>query len=268
MACVLHIFATGHRLVLSKATRMCGLDCNVLLCKLPVKSIGFLRPAFPVIQFLFFLPVEGSWNFKFLPALRQAEQIFAFFSMSVCIFGHQNMAASPHILSIPGCPKCKAFRAAYRSVLGMMIRSSTMTMPHLWVSFLATVLEVVWDLVAVVFFEAVVYFYQFWVGSRFFNQCFQIQHEIQFGCSYIVLLLFVSCSFLFYYPVYPSGQLCLQWGCHGFPERVLRDRLRVRVLSRLLRCLMMWLILCLCSRCCYFLVPCFLVFAVFHRQSL
>ena len=59
-----------------------------------------------------------------------------------------------------------------------------------------------WELVAVVFFEAAVYFYQFWVGGRFFNQCFQIQHEIQLGCSEIVLLLFVSGGFLFHYPVY------------------------------------------------------------------
>ena len=122
--------------------------------------------------------------------------------MSVRIFGHQNIAASLHILVIPGCPKFKAYRAVYRSVLGMMIRSSTMTMPHLWVKFFGYGFEVVWDLVAVVFFEAAVYFYQFWVGGRFFNQCFQIQHGIQFGCSYVVLLLLVSGSFLFYYPVY------------------------------------------------------------------
>ena len=62
------------------------------------------------------------------------------FSMSVRIFGHQNMAASLHLLLIPVCPKCKAFKAAFRSVLGMLTRSSTMTMPHLWVSSLATVL--------------------------------------------------------------------------------------------------------------------------------
>ena len=41
-----------------------------------------------------------------------------------------------------------------------------------------------------------------------------------------------------------NGQLYLPWGRHGIPERVFRDKLRVRVLSRLLRCLMMWLILC------------------------
>ena len=108
----LHIFATSHRLFLSTATRMYGLYCSFLLCRFPVKSIWISPPGFFGVSIFVFFSGKGSWNFIFLPALRQAEQIFAFFSISIRIFGNQNLAASLHILLIPGCPKSRAFRAA------------------------------------------------------------------------------------------------------------------------------------------------------------
>ena len=71
----LHIFATGHRLVLSSAIRIYVLDCKVLLCRLPVKSIWISSSGFFGVS-IFVFSMEGSWNFKLLPALRQAEQVF------------------------------------------------------------------------------------------------------------------------------------------------------------------------------------------------
>ena len=107
----LHIFATGHRLFLSTAISMNGLLCSFLLLRFPVKSICISSPGV-FGGSIFDFSVWGIWNFRFLPALRQAEQVFDFFSMSSRMFGHQNIAASLYILFIPGCPKCSALSAA------------------------------------------------------------------------------------------------------------------------------------------------------------
>ena len=135
----LHIFATGQQLFLSTATNMNWWDDSFLLCMLPVKSIWISSHGVFGVSILIF-SVAGYWDFKFLPAFKQAEQVFDFFSISSRMFGHQIIAASLHILFIPGCPKYKAFRAAYRSDFGITIRLSTIMMPQRWVSFLATVL--------------------------------------------------------------------------------------------------------------------------------
>ena len=81
-----------------------------------------------------FFSVLGIRRCRFLPAFRQAEQVFAFLSMSARLFGHQNMAAFAHILLIPGCPKWRAFCAAYLKVFGTIILSSTMVIPRRWMS--------------------------------------------------------------------------------------------------------------------------------------
>ena len=88
-----------------------------------------------------FFSVFGIWYFKFLPAFRHAEHVFAFPSMSLRMFGHQKIWASWHILLVPGWPKWSAFSAAYRRLLGITILSSTSSMPQRWVSFLATFLN-------------------------------------------------------------------------------------------------------------------------------
>ena len=93
-----------HRLFLSTATSMNGWDYSFLLCRFPVKSIWISSPGVFGVSILVFL-VAGNWNFKFLLAFKQAEQVFDFFSISSCMFGHQDIAASLHILFIPGCPK-------------------------------------------------------------------------------------------------------------------------------------------------------------------
>ena len=92
--------------------------------------VGFLRPMFLAFfgPFTFFL-VWGIWNFKFLPAFRQAEHVFDFFSIPSLMFGHQNRVASLHILLMPGSPNCMALSVAYIRDFGMIIQSST-TMMH------------------------------------------------------------------------------------------------------------------------------------------
>ena len=91
----LQIFATGHRLFLSTATKMKGEESKCLLFKFPVKSIWNSSGYFGGSSFDF--SVLGNWVFKILPAFRQAEQVLAFFSMSALMFGHQKMTASLHI---------------------------------------------------------------------------------------------------------------------------------------------------------------------------
>ena len=86
---------------------MNGLLCSFLLLRFPVKSICISSPGV-FGGSIFDFSVWGIWNFRFLPALRQAEQVFDFFSISSRMFGHQNIAASLYILFIPGCPKCSA----------------------------------------------------------------------------------------------------------------------------------------------------------------
>ena len=135
----LHIFSTGRRLFLSTAMCINGLVCNFLLLRFPVKSICYSSPSV-FGGSIFDFSVWGILYFIFLPALGQTERVFDFLSMSSRMFGHQNMAASLHILFIPGCPKCRAFSAAYRSDFGTTMRSSTIMLPQRWVNFLATVL--------------------------------------------------------------------------------------------------------------------------------
>ena len=123
------IFATDQRLFSSTATYIKGEKSKCLLFRFPVKSIWiFSLGYFGGSSFDF--SVLGSWVFKFLPTFRHAEQVFAFFSMSARMFGHQKITASLHILFIPGWPKCIALSAAYRRLLGMMIQSSTIVIPQ------------------------------------------------------------------------------------------------------------------------------------------
>ena len=135
----LQTFATGQRLFLSTATKIMGEESKCLLFSFPVKLIWIFSPGyFGVSSFDF--SVLASCVFKFLSAFRHAEQVFAFFFMSARIFGHQKITASLHILFIPGWPKCNALSAAYRRLLGMMTRSSTIVISQRWVCFLATCL--------------------------------------------------------------------------------------------------------------------------------
>ena len=70
----LHIFATGHRLFLLTAISINGLCCNFLLLRFPVKSICISSPG-DFGGSIFEFSVWGIWTFRFLPALRQAEQV-------------------------------------------------------------------------------------------------------------------------------------------------------------------------------------------------
>ena len=79
---------------------------------------GFPYPAFSV---MLFFSNKSTWNFRFLPALRQAEQVFALFSMSARMFGHLNNAALLHILLIRDV----------RSV-GRWVRRSVVSSPQLF----------------------------------------------------------------------------------------------------------------------------------------
>ena len=110
-----------------------------LLFRFPLKSIWVSSSGY-FSGSSFDFSVLGSFVFKLLPAFRHAEQVFAFFSKSARKFGHQKITASLNILFIPRWLNYNALSGAYRRLLGMMIRSSTIVIPQRWVSFLATCL--------------------------------------------------------------------------------------------------------------------------------
>ena len=183
---------------------------------------------FWVVRFLFFFAVCGIWNFKFLPAFRQAEHVFDFFSMSSRKFGHQKIIASLHILLMPGCPKCKALSAAYLNDFGMMIRSSTMMMLQRCFSLFATVLyslEIMFLLLS---------------SRQQFNSISSESADVSLMSvsrssmkSSSADLTLSSCC-LFFLLLFPlrglflrSGLLSLRLGRRSIPVPVLRGRLRV-----------------------------------------
>ena len=107
----LQICATGQRQFLSTATNIKGDESKWLLFRFLVKSIWISSPGF-FGGSSFDFSVLGNWVYKFLPAFKHAELVFAFFSISARIFGHQKITASLHILFFLGWPKCSALSAA------------------------------------------------------------------------------------------------------------------------------------------------------------
>ena len=90
------------------------------------------------------------------------------------IFGHQNIAASLHILFIPGCPMCSALRAAYRSDFGSTMRSSTIMMPQRWLVLWLRFCSCVGFVPCFVVFDTAVQLDKVEVSGRFFKYCFQV----------------------------------------------------------------------------------------------
>ena len=126
----LHVSTTGNRLFSLPAISIHGVDGNFSLCKFPVKSSWITSPGVFGGSVSVFFSVWGFCIFRFLPALRQTEQVFHFFSMSSRIFGHQIIAASLHVLLIPRWPRRRALSAAYRRVFGIRMRSSPLMIPQ------------------------------------------------------------------------------------------------------------------------------------------
>ena len=106
---------------------MYGLDGFFLLCRFSIKSIWFSLPH-NVGGSNFRFSVWGHWYFQLLPALKQAARCPCFWLLF-------SMSARRKLL-----PKCKAFRAVYRSVFGIILQSFTFIILQSCVNFLVTAL--------------------------------------------------------------------------------------------------------------------------------
>ena len=175
-----------------------GEEIKCLLSRFLVKSFWISSPWFfggLIFDFL----VLGICGFKFAPALRQAEKVFAFFSMS--------HAYSTARRSLRHCTSY-LFRCD-RNVERSMPRRSGWREGYSGWRFChrpswgpsggssVFYLYVAWDLFIV--FQAALQFNQVWV--RRFYEGFEVEHEIQFCWSHNFLVS-VSHSFILYTAVY------------------------------------------------------------------